>query len=126
MNQKYGSLFERLVANSAEPDSPTGCWIWTGQSCGHHGQYGKLTMRIDGKHCKVWSHREMEHCMRGVNEFDLDDDPLGPILIVERPRLTEDETIDHLCGNTLCINPDHWAEPISRVLNSKLRWERRR
>lgn len=124
MSQKrYESLFARLVANTAEPESSTGCWEWTGEVS---KLYGKLSIRIDGKHTKCWAHREMEHVLRGANEFDLDDDPLGPIFAVDRPRLTEDETIDHLCGNTRCVNPDHWTEPISRSLNSKLRWERRR
>lgn len=115
---KYPTLFERLVANTAEPASSIDCWTWTGE---RSNRYGKLSMRRDGRHVKCWAHREMEHAVRGCNEFDLDDDPLGPILVVERPRLDTDETIDHLCGNTYCTNPDHWGEPIPNAENARLR-----
>jgi hypothetical protein len=68
----------------------------------------------------------MEEVFRGDNEFDLDDDPLGPIFYVERPDLEYDETIDHLCMNKRCVNPDHWTDPVTRAENTRLMQQRRK
>ena len=42
MNRRYGSLFERLVANSHKPDdqNENGCWLWTGTTDGKRWPYG--------------------------------------------------------------------------------------
>ena len=51
---------------------------------------------------------------------------LGPILIVPRPALGFDDTIDHLCCFRRCINPDHWTEPVTRAENTSLMQQRKR
>lgn len=113
---RYDSMFTRLLANSEEPESSTGCWLWS--SFTDPKGYGKLNMRIDGKHVKAYAHREMEHSMRGDIEIHLDDeDPFGPIIVIPAARMSYDETIDHLCWNTQCINPDHF-EVVTRSENS--------
>lgn len=86
---KYASMYERLVANSEKPDdqNENGCWVWTGR---HTKAYGRVNLWRDGKHTTCAAHREMENLFR--------DEPLDGF----------EETVDHLCGNTLCINPDHW------------------
>jgi hypothetical protein len=124
---KYDSLFTRLIANTAEPENDQACWLWTGKT--DRKGYGRLTKRVPGKQSPAnrYAHREMEEMMRGqYNEFDLDDDPLGPILLVERPSLDpDDETIDHLCYTPGCIHPDH-HRPLTRVENTNERNERYR
>jgi cold shock CspA family protein len=124
---KYDSLFTRLIANTAEPENDQACWLWTGKT--DRKGYGFITKRVPGKRSPAnrRAHREMEELMRGqYNEFDLDDDPLGPILLVERPPLDpDDETIDHLCYTCRCGNPDHWRI-VTRVENTNERNERYR
>jgi hypothetical protein len=127
---KYDSLFTRLIANTVIPEGQnehTGCWGWNGY-IGKHG-YGTLSIRLPNKinpmSCLI--HREMEQIVRGeYNEFDLDDDPLGPIMLVPRPRLGYDETVDHLCCFRRCGNPDHWLDPISRAENTALMQARKK
>lgn len=75
---------------------PSGCWIWTAsQQSKGYGQFGS---RSGG-------------CRRGKSTqahriaYEL---RVGPI--------PEGMTLDHLCRNTLCVNPDH-LEPVTRGEN---------
>jgi hypothetical protein len=126
---RYDSLFTRLVAQTEIPDEQlesTGCWLADGKM--DRSGYVFITKREPGKRSPVnrRGHREMETIMRGANEFDMDDDPLGPILVVERPALCrEDETIEHLCYNRRCWNPDHHTT-MTRVENTRSMLERTR
>lgn len=121
------SLYERLCANShdvpADQLEGTGCWPWAGNR--HTKGYGRLSQRVEHKSypVKLYAHRCVLEELRGYNEFDLDDDPLGPIFYVKRPALDSDETPDHLCGNAWCWNPDH-LEIVTRAENSRRRWQR--
>lgn len=107
MATKYVTMFQRLVANSEKPEdqNENGCWVWTGRTCGNRWPYGRLNKRINGELVTVAAHREMEQ--------QFHDAPLDP----------ETQTIEHRCGNTLCINPDHWTLE-TRVENSKLSQQR--
>jgi len=62
-----------------------GCWIWTGSTSRHNGKitYGRI--RIDYRNHGV--HRVSYELYRGTIPSGL--------------------TIDHLCRQTLCFNPDH-------------------
>lgn len=89
---KYDSLFERLVANTVIPDDQlesTGCWLWTGNV--DSKGYGRLSVRRPGKASPVGvrAHRLMKEIMEG------------------RPLHPDDETVEHRCQVTSCINPDH-------------------
>ena len=70
---------------------PDGCWVWTAARSSRG--YGKVRTK--------WSQSRYAH--RAVYEL-----LVGPI---------EDETIDHLCQNRACVNPDH-LEPVSRIVNT--------
>lgn len=88
----YDSLFARLVANSAVPDDQlegTGCWVWTGNT--DRKGYGRLAMRVPGKATPtgVRAHRAMMQVILG------------------RTLHPDDETVEHLCACTGCVNPDH-------------------
>lgn len=90
---RYDSLFLRLVANSVSDDeNPNSCWTWTGKvrTAGSH-PYPHVNVWINGCHHTVKAHRLMME------------------LVLERPLLPDAE-VDHLCYNTLCINPDHLRE----------------
>ena len=93
----YSSMFARLLANSEESETQswqgTPCWCWTS-----HTQvrgYGRLTKRVPGrKHpVKVSAHREMAQIVAEI--------------VLGRP-LTDDETVDHGCVNTGCIQYAHF------------------
>lgn len=73
------------------------CWVWTGYV--HERGYGRINRA--GKHVKVH---------RWVYEFYR-----GPI--------PQGLTIDHLCANKLCCNPDH-MDPVPSGVNVSRRWNR--
>ena len=88
---RYTSMYERLVANSRTLDgqNENGCWEWIGKTDGKRWPYGAVTKRENGVHKTVKAHREMEQ--------QFHEEPLHP----------DEQTVEHLCCNRLCINPDH-------------------
>lgn len=81
-------------------DTQSGCWIWIGAGSGKYynresgeGGYGQL--RIGGK---SW----MAHRWAYEQKHNI--------------KLTKEDTLDHLCRNTRCVNPDH-LEKVSRSEN---------
>lgn len=71
-------------------DGPNGCWLWTG---GKNSEgYGRA--RRDGR---------LQPAHRIAWELTRGEIPVGL-------------TIDHLCRNTLCMNPDH-MEPVTQRVN---------
>lgn len=104
MSSKYASLEDRLLANSRPEDTgftlagePSECWVWIGNR--DDDGYGRVTLRVDGKHKKVRAHRLAHEVFRGV-------------------KLTPEETLDHLCLCKACIHPNH-TEAISNSENVK-------
>lgn len=67
------------------------CWIWTG--CVHNTGYGRISM--NGRN--VFTHRYV------------------------MPDIPDGMTVDHLCGNKLCVNPSH-LEIVSRGENARRYW----
>lgn len=86
---RYGSMFERLVANSDKSDAENenGCWRWTGAR-DRRGEYGVLNVRVRGRVKHLKAHRVMYAVTRGVVP-------------------TQEQTVEHLCEDGACINPDH-------------------
>ena len=72
------------------------CWVWKGAArkhgLGNGGGYG----RVGWRGTVLYAHR-LAYELR-----------VGPI--------AEGMTLDHLCGNRLCVRPDH-LEPVSRGEN---------
>lgn len=96
---KYRSLFARLVANTADPISDTGCWLWTGQVGTNHRP--QISMRVDGKHRTLNAARVMLGLF-----YEIDDEAEA----------------SHLCSDSyLCINPDHLL-PETKAQNMARRW----
>lgn len=87
----YENLYHRLVANCcpAEGQNENACWEWRGNK--NSKGYGRLTVRKPGRRSPVGvlAHRLMLQ------------------LLLERELHPDDETVEHLCMNTSCINPDH-------------------
>lgn len=91
---------ERFERNIKKDES--GCWLWTGAGSGKFynkedgsGGYGML--RIRGEHYMAhrWAY-EQKHNI----------------------KLTSEDTLDHLCRNTRCVNPDH-LEKVTLTENIK-------
>lgn len=79
----------------------SGCWQWVG-SCTPRG-YGRFYVDYrDGKTKLVYPHRFAYETWIA--------------------KIPDDWTIDHLCENKGCVNPEH-LEPVTRIENS-LRWIR--
>jgi len=83
---------DRLLARIS-PEPNTGCWIWTGATQGL-GEYGAIG--IGGK--LRYTHRVSYETFK------------GPI--------SDGMEIDHLCGVSRCINPDH-LEAVTREENMR-------
>lgn len=84
---KYSSLFERLVANTAEPENAQACWIWTGKL--NDSGYPRINVHdpSKGRTVTVKAHRKM-------------------LEIVHSSLFPFDEA-GHLCYDRRCVNPDH-------------------
>lgn len=73
-------------------DATTGCWVWQRSTC--FQGYGQ-----------VWSNGKLQRAHRLFYEQHR-----GPI--------PERLQIDHLCGNRLCVNPEH-LEPVTAIENTR-------
>lgn len=116
---RYDSLFARLVANTAEPEWSRACWNWT---AGLHvrgyarvnvwdAERGKSILRLG--HRLMWAEINRPLTVEWVDEFTY--------RLVEPLPLEYDDTVDHLCLNRRCINPDH-LRLLSRADNTRHRW----
>ena len=91
---RYKDMTDRIIHNSVLAlDSfheGTPCWIWTGRTyvnrTGEH--YGRINVRVRGKHKTVKVHRLV-------------------ITEIKGRRLPRNMVAKHLCNNTLCCNPAH-------------------
>lgn len=83
------NLPERFEASIAYCPT-TGCWLWQGPAMGN----GYGVFNVGHKHFSA--HRFAYESLK------------GPI--------PEGLTIDHLCRNRACVNPDH-MEPVTNVVN---------
>lgn len=95
----YSSFFERLVANTSEPENGQGCWQWVGAR--DRWGYPRVSVRVPGKGPRMkMAHIEMYRLV------------VGPV--------PDGQQLDHLCHNEGCINPDH-LEPVTPKENCRRR-----
>jgi len=86
-------------------EGPDECWIWTGGTVeGPRGfRYGIACM--DGE--RILAHRAAYEFFVGI--------------------ILGGYCVDHLCGNTLCVNPDHLeAVTFGKNIRRSLRWSKER
>lgn len=53
VTQANRALLQLRIWRNVELD-PSGCWLWTGRK---NKGYGTLTLRIKGRHCRLYAHR---------------------------------------------------------------------
>lgn len=103
MARKYRDLEERLLTNS-EP-RPDGCWDWVaGFNGGRCNEYPRINVRMNGRAKKHYAHRLA--------------------YVVFKGPIPDGMTVDHVCCNTRCINPDH-LQLETNHRNAQLSHERR-
>lgn len=76
--------------SKVDKHGPNGCWVWTAGT--FSSGYGSFWLKGRMRH----AHRVAWHWMR------------GPV--------PEGMTLDHLCRNRACVNPDH-LEPVTHQVN---------
>lgn len=98
---RYANLYQRLLANTEEPELDSGCWAWTGKH--DRGHYPRVNVWVPGLQRRVtlqahialwvWLHAEPAD----VDEFYL-----------QYRTVTESGLqLDHLCVTATCVCPDH-------------------
>ena len=87
------NLAERL-ANNSTPVPEAGCFVWLGSTQTRHGlTYGRLRVGTNGAYL---AHRASYEITKGT--------------------IPDGMELDHLCRNTLCVNPDH-LEAVTHQVN---------
>ncbi len=132
---KYASLEQRLALNSAI-DQKSGCVIWKGytQKDGYISNgtgYGRINLTRDKRSLKFPTHRvskvnrEMTQLEPGFDFYD-PEHKAKFFALYEAYSLCR-LTIDHLCGHSLCINPDHleWVYMSPNIWRKKWKEGRR-
>lgn len=87
-----------LLDSRHEVRTDSGCWQWTGR-LDRYG-YGMVTVKLADRRRTTGAHRASWVVNRGT---------VSPLL-----------TIDHLCRNNACVNPDH-MEVVTNVENIRRR-----
>ncbi len=87
------SVIDRLLEKVTQ--TTTGCWVYRGRPLSKHGKPVYRKIHTTGGRYAFIHHVAYEHFV-------------GPI--------PTGHTIDHLCFNTLCVNPTH-LEPVRQRIN---------
>lgn len=86
----YTESFEARFWQKVDASAP--CWVWTASTKGNG--YGQV--KHPDRKSPMFAHRVAYEMLTGES--------------------LEGVTIDHLCKNTLCVNPDH-LQPVSMATN---------
>lgn len=112
----YDTLWQRLMANTAEPENEQSCWVWTGSKCSGYG-YGRTNVYVPlcGDTRCLTAHVLAWTILEGG---PLPTDDLWLTYLDVRASGLQ---LDHLCCNTKCLNPDH-LELVTPKENSQRRY----
>lgn len=100
--RRYDTLWERLIANTAEPENEQACWVWTGTKVSSYG-YGRTNLYVP------WCGDNRCLTAHVLAWVILEDEPLptDDLYLAYLEVRESGLQLDHLCCNTKCINPDH-------------------
>lgn len=97
----YLTIYDRLVANTHEPENGQSCWLWSGKRGG--GQYGRVNIYVPGIAATVTmqAHLALYLCVHS--------DAMTPdeLFLAWQEIKHSGLEIDHCCYQAHCINPDH-------------------
>ena len=99
---RYGSLWQRLVANTNEPEHDNGCWSWKGQKTCRYG-YGRFNFYVPGLAKKVTLSAHVAMFVLAECQPATPDEFYLEYLNVRCCGLE----LGHGCDNEPCCNPDH-------------------
>jgi hypothetical protein len=115
---RYPNLYQRLLANTEEPEHDSGCWPWLGKR--DRGHYPRVNVWVPGlqrrvtlqAHIALWVWLQAER--ESIDEFYL-----------QYRTLTDSGLqLDHLCVTATCVCPDH-VDLCTPVENIRRRDDRR-
>lgn len=114
--RKHESLYARIIANTHEPSTDDGCWLWKGKRSTNG--YPRINLRVPGvghvtvqAHIALWVWMEAEPT--DVSEF---------YLAYQEFKASGLE-LDHACVTPACVR---CVSPVTRSENELLKHERRR
>lgn len=98
---RYGSLYERIVANTDDPPNGQSCWNWSAKK--DRSYYGRVNIYVPGLGRKVIL---MSHVVMWlvVTQRVVSVDEMYLMYLELRCSGLE---VDHLCHNATCCNPEH-------------------
>lgn len=98
----YATLWQRLMANTAEPENEQACWVWLGCKCSAYG-YGRTNLYVPG----LSDTRALTAHVLAWLLLEVDTPPSDEAYLIAQEVHESGLQLDHLCCNTKCINPDH-------------------
>ncbi len=101
--KRYDSLYDRLVANTLEPETDDGCWVWKGKRSG--SGYGSLNLYLAelGKLVTLKAHILMWVLVASGEKSAYN------VWLAYNELREAGLELDHVCRNPLCIRPCHCA-----------------
>jgi len=115
---RYASMWERLVANTHEPENEQACWPWSAQ-LDRYG-YPRFALRLPFKPYPV---NLMAHIAAYVIA-EARPETLHDFWLAYLELRCSGLELDHTCNNESCIYPDH-HEPVTHQVNCQRRNMRR-
>lgn len=114
----YASLWERLVANTSEPENAQGCWRWTART--DREGYGIINLHVPGlgRNATLKAHLLLYVWLESGARTPDD------LFLAYKEQAASGLELDHLCTEQWCVNPDH-LELVTGVQNCQRRDARR-
>lgn len=115
----YAGPYDRLTRTIHDPDSEQGCWVGTGSKKCRRG-YIRFNLYVPGlaSSVQMTTHVAMWICVEtGATTAD-------ELYLYYLEYLHSKLTLDHLCVNPPCRNPDH-LEAVTMLENNRRRDKRR-
>lgn len=115
----YASIWDRLVRTIHDPDTEQGCWVGTGKMKCWHG-YIRFNLWVPGLgRAKAFSTHVATWILTQTDAQTADE-----LYLYYLEYFHSKLTLDHLCVNPACRNPDH-LEIVTMLENNRRRDRRR-